>query len=115
MDGRIEKKTLETIFGKMIEEREVAISGFNKPITFEIYDGYAYCPEHKGHEYSMEYPRIELIEKSKEFQSDIRAWVGLDEDAQITIYDIMQTFNVMYRDGQKVAYDTKTKKWVEAA
>lgn len=112
---RIEKSTLETIFGKMIEEKELAISGFNKPFTFEIYNGYAYCPDHKGHEYGIEFPCIELIEKSKELQTDIREWVGLDEEAEITVFDIIQTFNVMHRDGVIVSYDTKAKEWVEAA
>jgi hypothetical protein len=97
----------------MIEEKALEISGFKKAINFEIYDGYAYCPDYKGHEYGIEYPRIELIEKSKELQGDIREWVGLKEDAEITVFDIIQTFNVMYRDGAKVVYDSKEKTWVE--
>lgn len=112
--ARIEKKTLETIFGNLVAEKELELSGFRKKINFEIYDGYAYCPDYKGHEYGIEYPRISLIEKSKELQSEIRTWVGLDENAEITIYDIIQTFNVMYRDGKKVEYDTKTKTWIES-
>lgn len=110
---RIEKKTLETLFGNMIEEKALEINGFKKPITFEIYDGYAYCPSYKGHEYGIEYPRIELIEKSNELQSDIREWVGLDEKAEITVFDIIQTFNVMYRDGEKVVYNEDKGTWVE--
>lgn len=111
--GRIEKGILETLFGKMIEERELEVSGFKKPLTFEIYDGYAYCPDFKGHEYGIEYPRLSLIEKSKELQEDIRKRVKLNEDDPINIIHVIQTFNMVYRDGVNVSYDSKSKSWVE--
>jgi len=110
---RIPQVALEHLFGKMIEERPLEIVGFKKPVPFEIYDGYAYCADYNGNEYAIDYPLASLIEKSKELQKDIRDWVGLEEEATITIYDIIQTFNVMYRNGVKVIYDNKKRKWVE--
>jgi hypothetical protein len=111
--ARISKDALETMYGKLIDEKELEISGFKKPLKFEVYDGYAYCPNYKGHEYAIEYPRVELIEKSKEMQEDIKGWLDMKEDETITVYDIIQTFNTMYRDGVKVKFDKAKDKWIE--
>ncbi len=111
---RTAKEIIEIMYGKMIDEKNLDISGFKKPLNFEVYDGYAYCPNYKGHEYALEYPRIELIEKSKEMQEDIRNWLDMKEDDKITVYDIIQTFNIMYRDGVKVIFDEDKNRWVEA-
>ena len=111
---RIPQVVLEHLFGKMIEERPLEIVGFKKPISFEIYDGYAYCPDYYGNEYAIEFPLTSLVEKSTELQSDIRDWMNLEETAKITIYDIIQTFNVMFRNGVKVAFDEKKNKWFNA-
>lgn len=109
---RIPQAALEHLFGQMICERPLEIVGFKNPIKFEIYDGYAYCPDYYGNEYAIEFPVTSLVEKSTELQGDIREWMSLDDDAKITIYDIIQTFNVMLRNGVKVSFDEKKQKWV---
>ena len=39
--------------------------------------------------------------------------MGLNEDDDITIYEIMQTYNEMARDGVRIEYDKKTKHYKE--
>ena len=41
---RILEETLEMLFGKMIAEKEFTILGFKNKMNFEVYDGFAYCP-----------------------------------------------------------------------
>ena len=110
---RIKKEDLELLHGKMIAEKELTILGFKNKLTFEIYDGFAYCPNYRGSEYCMKFPKIEFVNKSNEMQDEIRRYMKLDENDDITIYEIMQTFNEMARDGVRIEYDKKTKHYKE--
>ena len=113
MAQRFNKEDIEKIYGKCLAEKELEIVGIKKPVLFEIYDGYAYCEEHKGHSYQIEFPLISLVEQSKKLQNDIREWTNLDEDKDITIYEIIQTFNTLYIDHKPAYYDKESKKWLE--
>lgn len=109
--GRISREHLELLHGKMIAERELTILGFKNKLKFEIYDGFAYCENYRGHEYCMFYPKVEFINKSDESQAEIRRYLGLAEDADITIYEVLQTFNEMTRDGVRIEYDKVNKSY----
>ena len=106
---RIKKEDLELLFGKMIAEKELTILGFKNKLTFEIYDGFAYCPNYRGSEYCMKFPKVEFVNKSNEMQDEIKKYMNLQDDDQITIFEIMQTFNEMTRDGVRIEYDPKKK------
>ena len=110
---RINREHLEMLFGKMVAEKELTILGFKNKLKFEIYDGFSYCPNYRGSEYCMKFPKIEFVNKSNEMQDDIRKYMGLNEDDDITIYEIMQTYNEMARDGVRIEYDKKTKHYKE--
>ena len=110
---RIKREDLELLYGKMVAEKELTILGFKNKLSFEIYDGFAYCPNYRGSEYCMKYPQVEFVNKSTEMQDEIRKYMKLDENDDITIYEIMQTFNEMSRDGVRIEYDTKTKHYKE--
>ena len=110
---RIKREDLELLYGKMVAEKELTILGFKNKLSFEIYDGFAYCPNYRGSEYCMKYPKVEFVNKSTEMQDEIRKYMKLDENDDITIYEIMQTFNEMSRDGVRIEYDTKTKHYKE--
>jgi hypothetical protein len=110
---RIKREDLELLYGKMVAEKELTILGFKNKLSFEIYDGFAYCPNYRGSEYCMKYPKVEFVNKSTEMQDKIREYMKLDENDDITIYEIMQTFNEMERDGVRIEYDTKTKHYKE--
>jgi len=106
---RISKEVLELLFGKMIAEKEFTILGFKNKLKFEIYDGFAYCPNYRGSEYCMIFPKIEFVNKSSEMQDEIRTYMNLEEKDDITIFEIMQSFNEMTRDGVRIEYDDKVK------
>lgn len=110
---RISKEVLELLNGKIVAEKELTILGFKNKLKFEIYDGFAYCPNYRGSEYCMEFPRIEFVNKSTEIQDEIRKYMNLDEKDDITIFEIMQTFNEMFRDGVRIEYDKTTKHYKE--
>jgi hypothetical protein len=110
---RISKDELELRFGKLIAEKEFTILGFKNKLKFEIYDGFAYCPNYRGSEYCMKFPKIEFVNKSNEMQDEIRRYMKLEEKDDITIYEIMQTFNEMARDGVRIEYDAKSKHYKE--
>ena len=110
---RISREHLEKLYGKMVAEKDLTILGFKNKLKFEIYDGFAYCPNYRGSEYCMKFPKIEFVNKSNEMQDDIRKYMGLKENDDITIYEIMQTYNEMARDGVRIEYDKKTKHYKE--
>jgi hypothetical protein len=101
------------LFGKMIAEKEFTILGFKNKLNFEVYDGFAYCPNYRGSEYCMEFPKIEFVNKSSEIQSKIREYMNLDEKDNITVYEILQSFNEMLRDCTRVEIDKKTSHYKE--
>jgi hypothetical protein len=61
----------------------------------------------------MKFPKIEFVNKASEMQEEIRKYMGLEENDDITIFEIMQTFNEMARDGVRIEYDNKTKHYKE--
>ena len=110
---RIKREDLELLFGKMLTEKELTILGFKNPLKFEIYDGFAYCPNYRGSEYCMQYPKCEFVEKSTEMQEDIRRNSGIAEGVEITVCDILSNYNEMSRDGIRIEFDKKTKHFKE--
>lgn len=110
---RIKREDLELLYGKMIAEKELTILGFKNKLNFEIYDGFAYCPNYRGSEYCMKFPKVEFVNKSSEMQDEIRKYMQLEDSDDITIFEIMQTFNEMERDGVNIEYDKTTKHYKE--
>ena len=108
-----ESKIWEKLCGKFIGEEKLTIEGFKSQIPFKIYDGFAYCPNYRGNEYCMKFPKIEFVNKSSEMQDEIRRYMKMGENDDITIYEIMQTFNEMARDGVRIEFDKKTKHYKE--
>ena len=100
------------LFGKMIAEKEFTIEGFKNKLVFEVYDGCAYCPNYRGSDYLMEFPKVEFVNKSNETQDEIKRYLDLKDDDDITIYEILQSFNEMSRNGVRVEYDKKTQHYV---
>lgn len=109
--NRIKREDLEMMYGKMVEEKTLSILGFKGKMHFEIYDGLAYCPNHNGDEYVMKYPKLEFIEDSVEMQEEIRKYLKLDDQAKISVLDVLQTFNELDKNGVRIAYSNKTKSY----
>ena len=109
--SRIKKEDLEKMYGKMVEEIDLTILGFNGKMHFEIYDGLAYCENFKGDEYVMKYPKLEFIEDSIEMQDEIRKYLDMDDKSKISVLDVLQTFNEMDKNGTRIFYSPRTKSY----
>ena len=109
--SRIKREDLEKMYGKMVEEIDLTILGFNGKMHFEIYDGLAYCENFKGDEYVMKYPKLEFIEDSIEMQDEIRKYLDMDEKSKISVLDVLQTFNEMDKNGTRIFYSPRTKSY----
>lgn len=98
-----EKKALEKFFGKKICSKNLIIEGFNKPISFDIYDGYAVCEDFKGHHLDMEYPQMKAIKDSSELFNAVIEYIGdITDKEEITSLHILITFNTLYKDGFEI-------------
>ena len=98
-----------TMYGKAIEERELSIYGFKGKMKFTIFDGFAYCPDFNGKEYTLTFPKLEFIEDSIDMQKQIREKLNLDDSDKISALSILQVFNEMTEDGTRVIYNTEIK------
>lgn len=103
---RIKREDLEKMYGKLIEEKDLYIYGMKNKFHFEIYDGFAYCPNSKdGKEYTIKFPQLRFIDDSKEMQKQIREKLKLGENDKISALDVLQVFNEMDIDGTRVEFD----------
>ena len=53
-------------------------------LKFDIFDGFAYCPNYNGKEYYMIYPKKKFVEESKVMSKELKEFLELDEAATIT-------------------------------
>lgn len=110
---RISEEDLERLYGKVLHKCKLNICGFDTSMDWEVYDGFAYCPDYNGDEYSMIYPRIQFINESKGAQETIRKELELKDDSEITIMDIISTFNELFKNGVKMEYMEDTNSYRE--
>lgn len=95
----------EKFCGNKIATEKLNIESFNKPIPFDIYDGYAVCNDFEGHRYDMAYPQMAAIKESEELANAIIDYIkspkvtNVDE---ISVIDILITFNTLYQDGIEI-------------
>ena len=98
-----ESKIWEKFFGKKVCSEKLNIEGFDKPIPFDIYDGYAVCYNHKGHRFDMEYPQMRAIRDSKELSDAIIDYIGtITQKEEITTLHTLISFNTIYMDGVEI-------------
>lgn len=103
-----ESKIWEKLCGKKIGSEKLSIEGFKMQIPFEIYDGYAYCENHKGHRYDMTYPQLRAVKDSEEMATAIINYINkisekkLESVEDIGVIHILISFNTLYRDGVEI-------------
>lgn len=101
---KIKKEDLEKMYGKLIDTKQLTIQGFKDKLTFDIYDGLAYCADYKGDEYVLKYPKLSFIEDSVEMQKTIRDYLNLKDTDKISVLDVLQTYNEMDKNGERIEY-----------
>lgn len=68
--------------------------GDDKPhnLVFDIFDGFAYCHNYKGKEYTMSFPREILIKDAKGMQKNIREALNLSDEEAIVAQNILAVY-----------------------
>jgi hypothetical protein len=108
-----ESKVWEKLCGKKIGTEKLSIEGFKNQIPFEIYDGYAYCENYKGHRYDMSYPQLKAVRESEEMATAVLNYINqisdkkLESTDEIGVIHCLITFNTLYRDGVEIIPKTK--------
>jgi hypothetical protein len=103
-----ESKVWEKLFGKKIATEKLSIEGFKNKMPFEIYDGYAYCADYRGHRYEMVYPQLKAIKDSKEMADAVMEYINSISEKKLEVADeigvihVLIAFNTLYRDGVEV-------------
>ena len=64
-------------------------------LDFDIFDGFAYCPNYKGKEYFMIYPKVNFIKLSKNMSKSVRDFMELEDTDEISITDSLISYNVL--------------------
>lgn len=105
--NRISQNDLEKMYGKIVETKSLSIVGFDEKPKFEIYDGFAYCPDYNGEEYVLTYPKLSFVEDSDDMQKHIKQYLNLEDETKITVLDILQTFNKLYKGGTRLVWDAE--------
>lgn len=103
-----ESKIWEKLCGKKIGTEKLSIEGFKNQIPFEIYDGYAYCENYKGHRYDMSYPQLKAVRESEEMATAVMDYINkisdkkLESVDEIGVIHCLIAFNTLYRDGVEI-------------
>lgn len=103
-----ESKIWEKLCGKKIGTEKLSIEGFKNQIPFEIYDGYAYCEDYKGHRYDMTYPQLKAVRDSKEMADAVIEYINsisekqIESVEEISVIHVLISFNTIYRDGVEI-------------
>lgn len=75
-------------------------------IPFDIYDGYATCQDFNGKRFDMTYPQLKIVRESKELADEIMTKCPkITRKEEITIINILMTYNTLYVDGVEVIVD----------
>lgn len=64
-------------------------------LEFDVFDGLAYCPDYKGKEYWIDFPKKKFISMSKDMEETIRKYVKMDDTTPITEKEIMISYNTV--------------------
>jgi hypothetical protein len=65
-------------------------------LRFDIFDGFAYCPDFNGKEVYMNFPTLAFIRKSADSQQRLREFLGLTDTEEIRVEHIMSAYNLIY-------------------
>ena len=98
-----ESKIFEKFYGKKVCTEKLNVEGYKKPIQFDIYDGYAVCPDYRGHRLEMTYPQMKAVKDSKEFSEAIMEYVSwINSVGEISVLHVLITFATVYKDGVEI-------------
>lgn len=97
--SKIEENVLEKLYGKKVSTQTIQFQdkeffGDNKKhsMSFDVYDGFAYCEDYKGREYVLSYPKLDFITSIKQMENAVREFMGLNDTDKICVTDVLQSY-----------------------
>lgn len=100
--GKITPQDLEALYGKKVCEAELHVDGFKKPMKFDVYDGFAFCPKYGTKQYEMTYPTLSFVKGAKELAEEVMEYKHLKSVNEITVIHILETYNTLTSYGKPV-------------
>lgn len=92
-------------FGKKVATESINIDGYDNPIPFDIYDGFAVCENSNGHFMVLQYPKLDAIKNCEELAKGIIDYLKNGEVtnvSQINVIDVLVSYSTLYEDGVEV-------------
>ena len=75
------------------EDNEALFDDDNSHVCrFDVWDGFAYCYDHNGHEYSAIFPKRSFGTLCQDFSNKIREYLSLDEKTPIDPVHIFEVY-----------------------
>ena len=73
------------------------ILGDNKKhiLKFDLFDGFAFCPDYNGKSYFMVYPKLEFMKIAKEIEKEAREYLELDEHTPLSVENVLVAYNTL--------------------
>lgn len=65
-------------------------------LEFDIFDGFAYCPDYQGKEYYMVFPKKDFIKLSKNIEKTAREYLNLDEHEPLKEEHLLASYNTLF-------------------
>ncbi len=65
-------------------------------LEFDIFDGFAYCPDYRGKEYYMVFPKKDFIKLSKNIEKTAREYLNLDEHEPLKEEHLLASYNTLF-------------------
>jgi hypothetical protein len=93
-----EKATHSKIVAENVEIKIVdEILGDKKPhiLKFDIYDGFAICPNYKGKTYTMKFPKVEFMKIATNIADNAREILKLDAHAPLQVEHVLAAYGSM--------------------
>lgn len=111
-------KSLIDIFSKILNSKPIVEKiEFNKSMmgtdeniamTFNVFDGLGYCEDFEGNEYILSYPKLEFVNNCKVMLNAVKEFVGIKEEDEITISDVLRSYGSLYRIEKFTFDESKT-------
>lgn len=65
-------------------------------LEFDIFDGFAYCPDYNGKEFYMTFPKTSFMALAKEMKGEIMLHLSLPSGCTIGAKELLATYNTLY-------------------
>jgi hypothetical protein len=62
-------------------------------LEFDIFDGFAVCPNYKGKMYYMTFPKLEFMKIASNIEKQAKEFLEIDEHTPLKVEDVLVAYN----------------------